>query len=102
MDGDAQTFWHTAFTGKQSALPQELVLRFDHPINLAGFSVLPRQDGNRNGWIKDYAFYVSMNDRDWGEPVIRGSLAADINLKTVKLDRPVTARYSPPGGVVRV
>lgn len=93
VDGDAQTFWHTAFTGGPPALPQEFVLRFDHPISLAGFRVLPRQDGNRNGWIQDYAFYVSMNDRDWGEPVSRGSFAADSKLKTVKLNQPVTARY---------
>jgi len=93
IDSDTRTFWHTAFIESQPGYPHEFVLRFDHPIHLAGFSVLPRQDGNPNGWIKDYAFYVSLNDRDWGEPASRGAFAADKSLKTVKFNQPVTARY---------
>ncbi|MEK7706519.1 MAG: discoidin domain-containing protein, partial [Verrucomicrobiota bacterium] len=93
IDGDARTFWHTAFRDSQPSFPHEFVLRFDHPIRLAGFSLLPRQDGNPNGWIKDYAFYMSMNDRDWGEPVNRGAFAEDGNLKMVTLPASVTARY---------
>jgi hypothetical protein len=93
VDGDAQTFWHTAFTSEQPGFPHEFVLRFDHPIELTGFSALPRQDGNHNGWIKDYAFHVSMNGRDWGEQVSRGTFTEDEGVKTVRFDKAVTARY---------
>ncbi|MCU0783256.1 MAG: discoidin domain-containing protein [Verrucomicrobia bacterium] len=93
IDGDAHTFWHTAFRDSQPGFPHEFRLRLDQPFRLAGFSLLPRQDGNHNGWIKDYAFYVSMNDRDWGEPVNHGALSEDGNLKTVTFAAPVTARY---------
>ena len=93
LDGNPNTFWHTRYSDTQPGFPHELVVEFESPGELAGITVLPRQDGNRNGWIKDYAFYVSMNDRDWGEPVCRGQFSADISLKTVKFDQPVTARY---------
>jgi hypothetical protein len=93
MDGDPRTFWHTVFRESQPGFPHEFVLRFDHPIQLAGFNVLPRQDGNRNGWIKDYAFHTSMDGQDWGEPINRGTFAPDENLKTVQLVTPVSARY---------
>jgi hypothetical protein len=93
IDGDPRTFWHTAFQQSQPGFPHEFVLRLDRPIQLAGFSVLPRQDGNPNGWIKDYEFYASMNDRDWGEPVSRGAFPADETLKTVRLAAPVETRY---------
>jgi beta-galactosidase/beta-glucuronidase len=93
IDGDPHTFWHTAFRNSQPGYPHEFVLRFDHPIRLGGFTLLPRQDGNQNGWIKDYAFYVSMNDRDWSEPVVRDAFAEDDKLKTVTFSAPVTGRY---------
>ena len=93
IDGDPQTFWHTAFREAQPGFPHEFVLRLDRPIQLAGFTLLPRQDGNRNGWIKDYALYVSMDGRDWGEPVSRGAFTAGESLKAAKLTKPATARY---------
>jgi len=93
IDGDPRTFWHTAFQAAQPGYPHEFVLRFDHPIRIAGFSVLPRQDGNQNGCIKDYAFYACMDGRNWGAPANRGAFTADGSLKTVKLATPATARY---------
>jgi hypothetical protein len=93
IDGDLRTFWHTAFHVSKADYPHEFVLRFDHPIRLGGFSVLPRQDGNQNGWIRDYAFYASMDGRDWGEPISSGTFPADDNWKAITLASPVTARY---------
>jgi hypothetical protein len=56
-------------------------------------AVLPRQDDNRNGWIKDYECYVSADGMSWGVPVAQGTFSADAKLKTVSFERAVTARF---------
>jgi len=60
---------------------------------LAGFTALPRQDGNQNGWIKDFAFCASDDGTNWGEPVVKGIFTADDKLKTVEFAAPVTAKF---------
>lgn len=40
--------------------------------NIKGFIYLPRQDGN-NGKIKDYSIQVSMDGKNWGTPVQKGT-----------------------------
>ena len=49
MDGDPTTFWHSAWQSSPAKFPHELVLEFEAPRTIAGFTALPRQDGNRNG-----------------------------------------------------
>lgn len=93
LDGDPNTMWHTQYTGEKPGYPHELVLEFKQPLMLRGFTVLPRQDNNRNGWIKDYAFHVSNDGQTWGEPVAKGTFSADAKLKTVNLAQALTARF---------
>ena len=54
MDDDTATMWHTNSDADATKLPHWLELEFSAPENFAGCAVLPRQDGNRNGWIKDF------------------------------------------------
>ena len=94
LDGDLETFWHSSWDSDPiPAFPHELVIEFNAPKRLAGFTALPRQDGNHNGWIKDFAFYASNDGVNWGEPVAKGIFAEDEKLKTVKFAAPVTARF---------
>jgi hypothetical protein len=93
IDGDAKTLWHSAWTGGEQAFPHELVLEFAQPFPIQGLTVLPRQDGNRNGWIKDYEVYVSADGHSWGEPAGQGAFGADEGLKTVTFAMPVTGRF---------
>jgi len=92
IDGDAATMWHTAWGDLAPGFPHALVIEFDAPRTLTGFTALPRQDGNPNGWIKDYAFHVSPDGQTWGQPVAKGTFANDDKLKTVTFGRPVKAR----------
>ena len=39
---------------------------------IKGFSFLPRQDGS-NGHVKDYSISVSLDGKNWGEPVLKGT-----------------------------
>ncbi len=93
FDMDPNTFWHTAWTPEPQKHPHELKLIFKEPRTFSGITLLPRQDGNRNGWIKDYAVYLSGDGKDWGQPVAKGSFEQDARLKTIKFEKPLTARF---------
>jgi hypothetical protein len=93
IDGDPNTMWHSSWEGDIPNFPHELVVEFKAPKTLAGFTALPRQDGNQNGWIKDFAFYTSNDGTNWGEPVIKGVFPRDEKLKTEGFSTPVTAKF---------
>ena len=93
VDGDTATMWHTVWDGDAPGFPHWLELEMDAPEKLTGCTVLPRQDGNRNGWIKKYVLYVSQDGSHWGEPVATGTFPANDQLHTVKFATPVTARF---------
>lgn len=93
IDSDPNTFWHSSWEGDIPNFPHELVVEFTAPGTFAGFTALPRQDGNQNGWIKEFAFYTSNDGTNWGGPVIKGVFPYDDKLKTVKFTAPVTARF---------
>jgi hypothetical protein len=93
IDGDPDTFWHTAWRGESPGYPHELRIEFKMPITLRGFTALPRQDGRRNGWIKDYRFYVSTDGKNWSEPTARGSFSEDKELKTVMFNSTAGVRF---------
>ena len=93
IDGDPDTMWHTSWEGDMPGYPHFLEVEFDADRKLAGFTALPRQDGNQNGWIKDFAFYASADGKTWGEPVAKGAFAYNAKLKRVKFAKPVTAKF---------
>ena len=72
IDGQANTIWHTAYSDAKPSYPHELQLQFHEPPTIRGFKITPRQDKNRNGWIKDYAVYLSEDGQTWGAPAARG------------------------------
>jgi hypothetical protein len=93
LDGDSGTIWHTAWEGSPPEFPHEITLEFGRSASVRGFTALPRQDANHNGWIKTYELYASADGREWGEPVARGAFDPDASRKTVMLREPVNARY---------
>ena len=93
VDGDPDSLWHTAWEGEAPAFPHWLELELAAPARIAGVTILPRQDGNHNGWIKDYAIYVSRDGDDWGAPAARGAFPATAELQTVKFPAPATGRF---------
>jgi hypothetical protein len=93
IDGDSSTMWHTAYSAGKPDFPHEIQIELRRPAPIRGFTVLPRQDGNKNGWIKEYALYSSEDGKEWGEPAAKGAFADDPGLKTVLLDKPRAARF---------
>jgi hypothetical protein len=58
FDGNSTTFWHTEWKAEDPPYPHEIQIDLGQNCTLTGFTCLPRQDGGKNGWIKDYEFYV--------------------------------------------
>ena len=86
VDGDPATFWHTQWTDENPPCPHEIVIELIPPSTIKGFTYLPRQDSEVNGTIKDYEFYLSDDDKSFGQPVKKGTFAEGSEKKTVNFD----------------
>jgi hypothetical protein len=93
IDGEPRTFWHTRYRDMEPDFPHEFQISLPQSEQITGFTLLPRQDGNVNGTIKDCEVYVSRNGDVWGEPVWKGRLSPGSSLKSVTFDQPVAARF---------
>jgi beta-galactosidase len=92
IDNDPETFWHTSWSAAQPAHPHEIQIDLGETFELVGFTQLPRQ-GNPNGRIRTYEFYVSEDGQQW-EPVVKeGRFPNSDQLQTVRFEKPVTGRY---------
>ena len=92
IDGDPDTFWHTAYSNGEAPYPHEIQIDLQKPVEITGFKYLPRQD-MQNGWFTDYESYVSEDGKDWGAPAAKGVFPADPAEKTVRFDKPRTGRF---------
>jgi len=61
LDGNSSTFWQTQWCPVALPYPHEIQIDLGQRYFLNGFSYLPRQDNCANGWISQYAFFVSPN-----------------------------------------
>lgn len=92
IDGSPDTFWHSRWSGSVAQPPHHLVIDMGKPIDVAAVVYTARQDGNRNGRVKDYEVYLSLDGKQWGEPVAKGAFG-NANEQTVKLDKPTRGRF---------
>jgi len=83
FDGSTSTYWHTQYTGAKPAPPHEIVIDLGASYSLTSFRYTPRQDGNQNGMVKDYEFYVSDSTTAWGDPVKTGAFGTSTSATTV-------------------
>jgi beta-galactosidase len=58
IDGDTDSYWHSAWSLNHSAHPHTLVIDMNAVRELSGVRLLPRQD-SANGRIKNYRLYLS-------------------------------------------
>lgn len=93
IDGKYDTFWHTEWEGSEPRCPHTLVIDMVQSYNITAITYLARQDGNANGMVKSYEFYLSNDKNSWGSPVASGEFKNTTALQTAKLNTPQTARY---------
>jgi alpha-L-fucosidase len=79
IDDDPKTFWHTQWVSGNPGYPHEIVLDLGEVFEVGGFTYLPRQDGKDGGLVARYALYVSVDGRNWGQPVAEGEFANILN-----------------------
>lgn len=83
FDGSTSTFWHTQYQGAQPPPPHEIVIDLGARYSLTSFQYTPRQDGNQNGMVKDYEFYVGDSTSSWGTAATTGTFTTTTNPTTV-------------------
>ena len=93
VDGDPSTFWHTMYSITLAKYPHWVDFDAGKQKVIKGFTYLARQDGSLNGCIKDYEIYVSNDNKNWSEPVAKGSFEKTAKLQKVMFGKPVKARY---------
>lgn len=91
FDGDRNTIWSTQWFEADPPHPHEIQINLGTSHNIGGFLYLPRQDGNYNGIIKEYQFYISNDGVSWGDPVAIGEFVDDKEARV--LFTPKTGQY---------
>jgi hypothetical protein len=90
VDGDPATLWHTSWGADAPGFPHELRLEWEGTRSIAGLIVLPRQDGNRNGWIRRWEISVRLPGQPaWSPPLLSGQWPANPEPKTVRFPAPL-------------
>ena len=93
VDGSPQTLWYTQWGNQTPGFPHWIQFEFQKPVELKGFRILFRQDGNRNGWIKTCGITASQNGRTWVAVVRRFTLQPAKEWQTISFSFPVKARF---------
>ncbi|MES2439800.1 MAG: Ig-like domain-containing protein [Verrucomicrobiota bacterium] len=84
VDGDPNTFWHTAWTSNVTPPPHEIQINLGAVQDIIGFRYLPRQDSYLNGTVGQFEFYVSLDGVNWGNPVVTGTFPNTHDLKEAR------------------
>ena len=92
FDGNPNTYWQTQQTPSTPLPPHEIQIDLGAVYRISGFSYLPTQDGNANGRVGVYLFYVSSDGTNWGSPVAAGTFVNNALEKDIPCD-PTYGRY---------
>ena len=93
FDGKNDTFWHTQWGSVEPSCPHTLIVDMGQTYNITAFTYLSRQDGNQNGMVKAYEFYLSDDGNTWGSTVASGEFKNTTSLQKAKLKTPTAGRY---------
>ncbi|MEM7457133.1 MAG: sulfatase-like hydrolase/transferase [Planctomycetota bacterium] len=91
IDNDASTFWHSQWREQIAQPPHEIVIDLGRSETITGIRILGRQDGQANGNIKEFDFFVS-DSEDFDDPAHSGAFADTARERRVQFG-PVTGRY---------
>jgi alkaline phosphatase D len=91
FDGRPETIWHTRYKTDRARYPHEIQIDLGGDYEVCGFCYLPRQ-AQVVGRIADYAFHVSADGKDWGEPAGQGRFPNSAEMQEVRF-APRRGRY---------
>jgi hypothetical protein len=61
IDGNPNTFWHSAFSSGSPPLPHTLTINLAATVDVSALRYLPRQDGGLNGNVAGYEVWTTEN-----------------------------------------
>ena len=93
IDGKNDTFWHTQWGSVEPSCPHTLIIDMGQTYKITAFTYLSRQDGNQNGMVKAYEFYLSSDGNTWGTAVASGEFKNTTSLQKAKLKTATAGRY---------
>ncbi|BDD09916.1 hypothetical protein FUAX_23480 [Fulvitalea axinellae] len=95
IDGNKGTAWHSEWKSPQPPFPHDLIINMKQAHKIMGFRFLPWQHGGYRDIATDIDFYVSLDGKDWGEPIAKYTHGHfyDNDWQEVFVDRFVSAQY---------
>ena len=94
IDNDPKSFFITDNSAEKH--PHELIIDMGEKLSINGFSYLPRQDGQKDGIVYEYAFFVSEDGKSWEEPVALGTFSNIENnpiAQVIKFNKCLNSRF---------
>lgn len=93
IDDDPATIWHTTYHLTVAQFPHWIDFDTNEDETIfRGFVFLQRQDGNKNGRIKDYTIEVSHDAKSWTQ-IHSGAFADSTEAQRILFERPTQGRY---------
>ncbi|KAH8175232.1 f5/8 type C domain-containing protein [Sarocladium implicatum] len=92
LDGNTGTFWHTVYQGSTPQPPHIITIDLGTARAIMGLAMLPRSDGNANGFIARHEVLLSTDGTNFGSPVAFGTWYGDSTEKFANFE-PRSARY---------
>jgi len=92
FDSQPETFWHTKWQNRRDPFPHHLVVDMGESKNVSAIRIYNRQDGNKNGFVKEFHFYLS-DTPDFDEPVLVGTLESSVDEQSVSLPSVSQGRF---------
>jgi alpha-L-fucosidase len=87
--------WSTLDAVGTGQFPQEIAIDMGKEESIHALTYLPRQDKKTDGMADRYAFFISIDGKNWRQ-VAEGefsNIRSNPLEQVVRLDHPVTARY---------
>ncbi len=92
LDGDSNTFWHTAWDHTATPMPHTFAIDLGREVALKGLTYLPRQDMD-NGRVAEAEIQCGNDPKVWGAPVATVTWPNSAARQTVAFPQMVKARY---------
>jgi len=72
IDAIVETVWRC---DSEEVMPKTVIIDLGEALDLSGFTYLPTQKRYIDGTISHYRFYVSLDGKQWGDPVSSGEFS---------------------------
>ena len=92
VDGDLRSMWHSEWAKKNAKFPHWFVIELPKAATMKGLRVFQRQDGNPNGWVKNFKVETSTDGENWSESA-KGALQHVEAEQEVQFGAPVSAKF---------